>query len=143
MQLVYEYNTRKPTTILIKNVTSVMYGEQQLLTNHAYIFAIPMLEKYSMKKLRGTRQGLKGKLLKWNFRLDFYFLPHFVLYKTWNMFKQMFGLESQVIKRLTNPQGASYFENIDKKCHLPSLTNMDDIFYYHVWISIFEVEDQT
>jgi hypothetical protein len=64
MQLVYEYNTRKPTTILIKNVTSVMYGEQQLLTNHAYIFAIPMLEKYSMKKLRGTRQGLKGKLLK-------------------------------------------------------------------------------
>jgi hypothetical protein len=42
-----------------------------------------------------------------------------------------------------NPQGASYFENIYKKCHLPSLTNMDDIFYYHVWISIFEVEDQT
>jgi hypothetical protein len=58
-----------------------MYGEQQLLTNHAYIFAIPMLEKYSMKKLRGTRQGLKGKLLKLNFRLDFYLLPYFVLYK--------------------------------------------------------------
>ncbi len=45
------YDTNKLAIVLIKNVVSIAYGEQQLLTNHVSIFVILVLENSSVQKL--------------------------------------------------------------------------------------------
>ncbi len=51
MQLVKMYNTRSPTILLVKNIGSSWFGEQQLVTKYATIFVIPTLDVTTVKRL--------------------------------------------------------------------------------------------
>jgi len=45
MDLMEIYSTRQPITLLVKNVGSVMYGEQQLVTKYSLIMVISALKE--------------------------------------------------------------------------------------------------
>ncbi len=61
MQLVNLYKICKPTILLVKNITSVIFGEQQLVTKFSNVFiilapnhaTIDRLNKVHNKKIEG------------------------------------------------------------------------------------------
>jgi hypothetical protein len=55
--LVEIYNTKKPTTLLIKNISTPVFGEQQFVTNFASCFVILAHDDTNIKRLMKVHQS--------------------------------------------------------------------------------------
>lgn len=73
MNLVEIYTTRELATLLMNNIGSAMYGEQQLVTTYSSIVVILTLEEaYVQNHAKVHKKKTKGSKFKTTFKVIFF-----------------------------------------------------------------------